>query len=363
MNKLSAFVLTSLVLLSCSKSEVRQPEVKPLMEAVYASGFVVSDEEYQVFSQADGIVQDILQSEGSEVKNGSGLVLLESSQQDARYTIAKETYDLARVNSGKDSPILQEAENNLQNVRSKYKLDSLNFVRFSNLIRQKATTQIEFDRARLTYENSRNDLLSAVKRLERTRNDLTLALQQAENQWKIAAEESGNYLVRSKIDGMVFRITKEKGELVRRGELIAVVGKKEKFHLELSVDELDVKRVKVGQPVIVKIEAYAGQLFHGTLTKVFPLVDIRQQSLKVEASLEENLPGWFSGLAVEANIIIQQKENALVIPKSFLLPGDTVVLQTESGKSRIKIKKGIETLEEVEITEGLTQQSQLILPK
>lgn len=361
MNK--TILLGLLTLAACQKTDSVQPQVKPLMEAVYASGFVVSDQEYQVFSQADGILKEVIKPEGTELKSGEGILVLESQQQDARYAIAQESYKLARKNAGKGSPVLIESENALRNVQSKFKLDSMNFVRFTNLIQQRATTQLEYDRAKLTFENSKNDLLTARKRLERAQNEMSLALQQAENQWKIAAEESGNYIVRSKLDGMVFRITKEKGELVRRGELIAVVGQKEKFHLELSVDELDVKRVKEGQKVIVKIEAYTGQLFHGVITKVYPLVDVRQQSLKVEASLEENLPGWFSGLAVEANIVVQQKDKALVISKSLLLPGDSLWMEDMDGKRKVKVKKGIETLEEVEILEGVTPDTKLISAK
>lgn len=360
MNK-PAILFIACCILSCSQQEVKHPIEKSLIEAVYASGFVVADEEYQVFSQADGIVSEILIAEGGAVNAGDGIVVLESQQQDARYAIAKEAYDLAKLNFSKSSPVLTEAENNVRNVRSKFSLDSLNFVRFTNLIQQKATTQVEYDRAKLTYVNSKNDLQSAIKRLERTKNDLELSLRQAESQWKIAAEESGNYIVKSKIKGMVFRITKEKGELVRRGELIAVVGKKDQFHLALSVDELDVQRVREGQEIVVKIEAYPDQVFNGKVTKVFPMVDTRQQSLRVEASLAESLPGWFSGLAVEANIITQRKEKVLVLPKSLLLKGDSVLVQTETGNQKIKIRKGIETLEEVEIIEGLTAQSILIV--
>lgn len=333
------------------------------MEAVYASGFVVSDDEYQVYSQADGVLKEILSPEGSEVKAGVGLLIIESQQQDARYNIAKETFDLARLNYGPQSPVLAEVENILKSARSKYQLDSVNLGRFTNLLKANATTRVEYDRAKLSHDHARNEWQSAQKRLERTRNEMELAYRQAENQLRIAAEESGNFVVKSKIDGMVFRLAKEKGELVRRGELIAVVGKRDKFHLQLNVDELDVNRVKEGQQIVVEIEAYPDQLFHGQITKIFPLIDVRQQSLRVDASLNENLPGWFSGLAVEANIIIQKKEGALVLPKSLLLPGDSVWISTPDGDRNVKIRKGIETLEEVEVLEGLTADTELIIKK
>lgn len=352
--------LTLLALAGCATKERVRPQVKPLVEAVYASGFVVADNEYQVFSQADGAVKEILVAEGSTIEAGQGILVIESNQQDARYRLAKETYDLARINYGPQSPVLLEAENQVKNMYAKYQLDSMNYVRYQNLWKANATRQVEYDRAELAYTSAANDFQSARKRLERTRNEMALNLQQAESQWRIAAEESGNYVVTSKTAGMVFRITRKQGELVRRGELIAVVGKKDKFHLELSVDELDVSRVQEGQPIWVKIEAYGDKLFEGKVTKVYPLIDVRQQSLKVDAALLQQLPGWFSGLAVEANIVVQQKDNALVLPKAMLLPGDSVAVWLEGETKKVKVERGIETLEEVEIKSGITAETQLV---
>jgi HlyD family secretion protein len=169
----------------------------------------------------------------------------------------------------------------------------------------------------------------------------------------IASDESGRYIVRSDVDGIVLMTAKDKGELIRRNEVIGVVGKSNTFYFQLNVDELDVQRVKQGQDVLVKIDAYPGKTFKATVTKVYPMVDRRQQAVRVDAELKEPLPGAFSGLALEANIIIRRKENAIVIPKSKLLPGDTVLIQTDDGAKKIKVSKGIETLDEVEITEGL----------
>src|SRR4029077_6617699 len=113
--------------------------------------------------------------------------------------------------------------------------------------------------------------------------------------------------------------------------------------------EMDIRKVKEGQEVWVKIDAFADQTFHATVTKVHPLVDSRQQSVRVDADFKEPLVRGFSGLAVEANIVIQKKEKALVIPKSVLLTGDSVLIETKDGKKKVKIKKGIETLDEVEV--------------
>lgn len=327
--------------------------MKPLMEAVYASGFVVSRDEYQIFSQAEGYLADKLVEEGQAVKKGDALFVLESGQQSARYSIAKETYALAEKNYRDNSPVLRELKAAMESAKTKLEFDSLNFVRYSNLIKTNATSQSEYDRIKLLHENSQNDFILQKSRYERTKNQVFLDYQNAKNQLLIASDESGRYIVRSEVDGLVYMTAKEKGELVRRNELVAIVGKKDAFYVQLNIDELDVQKIKEGQTVLVKIDAYPQKIFNATISKVFPMVDRRQQSVRADATLSEQLPANFSGLALEANIIIRQKDQAIVIPKSKLLPGDSVLIKTDDGNAKIKVTKGIETLDEVEILDGL----------
>lgn len=354
LKKISYLVLMSALLYSCGNGqEGAKPELKPLMEAVYASGFVVSKDEYEVFAQVEGYLAEKLVSDGEAVKKGDPLFVIESGQQSARYQMAKETFAVASRNYREDSPVLRELKAATEAAYSKMQFDSLNFVRYSNLIKSNATSQAEFDRIKLSYENSQNEYVLQSSRFRRTKDQVYLDWQNAKNQLVIAGNESGRYIVRSEVDGIVLMTAKEKGELIRRSEMIGVVGKKNAFYLELSVDELDVQRVREGQDVFVKIDAYPDKTFKATITRLYPMVDRRQQAVRVDAALNDSLPGWFSGLALEANIIIRKADQAIVIPKSKLLPGDSVMVGTEDGARKIKVQKGIETLDEVEITEGL----------
>ncbi len=338
----------------------KNPELKPLMEAVYASGFVVSKNEYQVFAQVEGYVTEIVAAEGSAVKKGDVIFIIESQQQNARYRIAREAYDMASQNYQNGSPVLNEVEAAVRSAAIKAQYDSVNLIRFSNLLKQNATTQAEYDRIKLAYENSKNDVLLQRSRYGKVKNQLFLDLRNAENQRKISSDESGRYFVRSEVDGRVYKILKEKGELARRNEAVAVIGSEDSFYLQLNVDEMDIRKVAAGQEVFVKIDAFADQTFHARVTEVHPLVDSRQQSVRVDADFTGPLLRGFSGLAVEANIVIQKKEKALVIPKSALLPGDSVLVETKDGNQKVKIKKGIETLDEVEVLEGLGTESRLL---
>lgn len=343
-----------LPILACQNNhEFLKPQVKPLVEAVYASGFVVAKDEYEVFSQAEGYLSEKLVMDGEEVRRGDPLFVIESDQQSSRSRLAKENYDMAMSNYGQNSPVLEELKSAIQTSRTKMQFDSLNYVRYSNLLRSNATTRSEYDRMKLLFDNSRNEYALQKSRYEKTRNQLYIEVQNAKSQLQIASNESGRYTIRSQVDGKVFKTMKEKGELVKRNEAVAVIGKDSLFYLELNVDELDVQRVRPGQDVIVKIDAYPDRIFHARVSKIYPMINKQQQSIRVDADFTELLPGGFSGLALEANIVIRQKEKALVIPKAVLLPGDSLIIKTAEGIRKIKVVRGIETMDEVEIAEGL----------
>lgn len=331
--------------------------MKVLREAVYASGFVVSKNEYQVFSQVDGYITEILAKEGDAVKKGQPIFVIDSKQQNARYNIALETYNQAAKNNREDSPAMLEAKAAITTALAKCKFDSTNFIRFTNLIKNNATTQNEYDRSKLNFENSRNDLQLQRNRLKKLRDQLALDLKNIENNLKITTEESGRYRVHSEIDGRLYKTLKEQGELVRRSEAIAIIGSANEFYLQLTVDEVDTQKLKTGQRVAVKVDAFGDKIFDAIVSKIYPLVNGRDQSVRVDAVFTSPFADAFSGLAVEANIIIREKDKALVIPKSLLLPGDSVIVKSNGSKKKVKITRGIETLDEVEVLDGIDSTS------
>jgi HlyD family secretion protein len=347
----------------CSGPQVQQPEVKPLLEAVYASGFVTARDEYDVISQAEGYLSEQLVGIGEKVEKGQAILILEGKQEGARLEIATATLAMARRNAGPDSPVLNELSAIVSTAASKKSFDSLTYERYKNLSKQNSTTRIDLDRTRLAAEASANDHRAALSRLDKAREQVKLDLQQAFRQYEIASAESGRFIVKAEANGNLLSLSKEKGELVRRGEQIAVVGDNTKFELRFSVDEMDVSRVKPGQDVVVKIDAFGDRIFNGRVSKVHPYINTREQSMRVDASLLDADTALYSGLGAEGNIIIRRKESALVIPKGLLLPGDSVLVAVDGEPQKLKVVPGISTLDEVEILRGLDKSSQLIVSK
>ncbi|MFO0506348.1 MAG: efflux RND transporter periplasmic adaptor subunit, partial [Chryseotalea sp.] len=156
---------------------------------------------------------------------------------------------------------------------------------------------------------------------------------------------------------------KEKGEWVRRGESVAIIGQANSFFLTLQIDEIDINKVKVGQNILVKADAFPDKIFKARLAKIYPLVDVRQQALQVDAELIDALPQSFSGLAVEANIIIRENAKALTVPTQAILPGDSVWVEEKGKPLKKKVLTGIRTFDEVEIVNGVDSQTVVLIKK
>jgi HlyD family secretion protein len=316
-----------------------------------------------VFALSDGILSKKLAEEGTTVEPGQVMFVIDNDEQHARQQAAQQIYETAKSNYTNTSPALQEAETALLSAQRKLTNDSLQFERMRDLLASKAISQAEFDKASLAYQLAQNDAAAAQKRYQKTKRQLFVELQNAESQYKVNTKQQSNYFIRSAVQGMVYEVYKSQGEVVRRNDALALVGDGRTVYLKLSVDELDVNKLRTGQQVLVKIDMYKDRVFKAAVSKIYPMLNKQDQSFRVDAVFQDTVPTSFAGLTVEANIIISQKERALVIPKALLGQGDSVNIKSSNGVQKVKIQRGIENFEFVEILSGLDENTELVTKK
>lgn len=349
------------ILLSCGKKEkIFNLEKRTLVETVYASGSIVPKNEYKVYALGDGIITKEFVKEGEEVKAGQALFNIKSEAQKARLESAKTNLNIAEQNIGYNSPILNEVQIALRTAQIKFQQDSLNFIRYKNVFEAKAMSTSEFDKVKLTYELSRNELKARAETYRKIRNQISAEYQNALSQYRISAEDESNYLISSRIDGILYKVFFKEGELIRKSERIAIIGEKNQFVIELNIDETDIAKIKIGQEVWIKIDVFGDKIFKAKINKIYPQINPTEQSFQVDAIFEGEVPLSLSGLSVEANILIQKKEGAWVIPKRLLVGKDSVWVRKEGKKQKIKIQKGIENYDFVEIMDKLDAQTEIL---
>lgn len=348
---------------ACKKTKTVKAERKAITEAVYASGFLVPKNEYKVYALADGYITGKYKEAGDSVKKGEAILQVQNDATVAKLGASSSAYDLAKNNASDNSPVLADLKNKIKSAEAKARNDSLNYVRFKNMFDANAVTKAQLDQAALAYEVSGNDLKSAREQLSRTKDQLQQELRNAQSTLAASGLEAGNYTVRSMMDGVVYDISKELGEAVRRNDMIALVGESGSKLLQLSVDQQDIDRIKLGQEVIVKMDISGNKIYKARVSKIYPNMNQNDQSFKVEAEFTEDYDLPFVHTSLEANIIISKKDNALVIPRGVLQGEDEVDIKGTAMNKRVKIKIGMQNLESVEVLEGVSETDEIVIPK
>ncbi len=360
---LAVVVLVAGILLavSCQKdAQVASPELRPLTEAVYASGNLYPDEEYKVFANVNGYLTKAFVSEGDSISKNMPLFLVNGPNREVDEQAALAIYEISRENASRNAPALQELETRLQSALLKAKNDSLQAKRFDTLFESKAVSKSEWERVKLQYEVSDNEVRQLKAQIKNRRNAANIDLQQAQSQYLKARNNQKDGILFSFLDGRIYEIYKQPGDAVHSNEPIAMAGSNH-FIARLSVDEGDYSKVKTGQKVLITFDAMPDKIFPAHIDKIYPKLNRVEQSFRADAIFEEPVPMEIYGLNLEANIVIKETPKALTIPRTALLHGDSVWIEKDGKEMKIAIQTGLSDRNHVEVLEGLDVHAKLII--
>jgi multidrug efflux pump subunit AcrA (membrane-fusion protein) len=356
---LPLLLIIGLLLTACSEeTETIHPTVETITESIYASGVIKSDHQYQVFATVNGIVDQVLVEDGDTVRKGQPLIVLSNTAQRLNTENAELAASFYDFNANQEK--LNDAQQAISLSRGKMLNDSSLYFRQLSLWKQNVGTKVELEQRELAYENSRNSYQSAIVRYNDLKRQLAFQANQSKKSLLISRELEGNYTLRSDLDGVVYSLNKEKGELVGPQTPVAVIGDANQFVLEMQVDEYDITQIRKGQKVIVSMDSYKDQVFEASVTRISPMMNERTKTFTVEARFVKQPPVLYPNISFEASIVLRTKEKALLIPRSFLQDNNMVVL---SDGRKVKVTTGLKDYRKVEILSGLKPEDELIIPE
>lgn len=355
-------LLIILIFTACNyqqKAEQTKPRISDITESVYASVTVRPNTTYYPQSARSALIEEIFIKEGELVKKGDVLCRLSvSADIDNRLTQAELNLEEAKSNYLGKNNLLRNIETELASVRQQLALDSTNLARQERLWKQNIGKKVDYDRASRTYQAT----LSQLKVLQYTRSQ---SLTNLENNYKKARslvkterEQLADFQILAKMDGKVYRVHKEIGELISPQEQLAEIGSAEDFVLEMDIDEVDITKIAIGDTVIIALEAYPNEVFPAQLASIAPKKDELTQTFRVESQFLQKPPKLYNGLSGEANIVTDTRKNALIIPTAYLLDGNRVL--TQGGETEVKV--GVKNMEFVEILAGIDTSTVVLKP-
>lgn len=356
---LPALLITGM-LAGCGGGNGAQPQHKNIIDAVFASGSITTENEYDATANMEGYISKSYVLEGDSVNAGQSLFRLSNDVQQTQVDNALANYRYARADDAANSPKIQQLQLQIKQAEDKLATDSVNYARYASLVKTKAVSRVDYDNARLTYQNSRNNLGVLRQSLADTKRSLALNVENTKAQLEIQKQNNNYYDLKAVATGKVMQIFRKDGDYVKKGDMIAKIGTG-KIVARLLIAEEDIQRVKTGQKTYISLNSERDNLLPACISKIYPSFDQTDQAFTADATFDKVPAGIKDGTQLQANIIISQKSNALVIPTQYLLPGDSVLLK--NGKKKIHVQTGIRTLEYTEITGGLPADATIILPK
>ena len=180
-------------------------------------------------------------------------------------------------------------------------------------------------------------------------------------QFSSADDANENNFIRSDCNGVIYQTMIEQGEVVHLNEPLALVGDAQNRIVQLAVDQQDINKIKPGQLVLVKTDITGDTIYKASVIKIYSLMNETQQSFRVDATFNENFSYPFIHNAVEANIVVNEKKNALVIPRNAIEGKDSLWIKTNDKTQKIKVETGITSTDYIEIVNGIVENTQVVI--
>ncbi|MFD2872887.1 efflux RND transporter periplasmic adaptor subunit [Mucilaginibacter ximonensis] len=355
-------LLSLISLIACKKQRITYPRRIAIVQTVYASGKVMADSEYTVGALVSGTIVRKAVREGDQVHKGQVIYILRHTAPSAKMEAASTTLLNARENVSVNSRVLSDLKIAVQNADLKFSNDSLLYKRYENLWAQNIGTKMNLDNARTQYELSYNQKRSAREKYRSTMNDLQVTMKNAQSLAAGSRTELENYFIRAESSGTVYQLLKEQGEAVKMNEPVALLGRSGRRIIRLSVDQEDISQIKTDQLVLLKTDASGERIYQAKVSRIYPVMNEADQTFQVDALFTGGADPVYIHSSVEANIVIAKKNNCLTIPVTMLLPGDSIYVR-ENGRVITKpVKTGLRTVDEVEITHGVTPHTAIVAP-
>jgi HlyD family secretion protein len=316
-----------------------------------------------------------------KAKGDIALAQQEVKKNDDYYTwskrLAQEKY-LSTTQLQADELTLRKSELNLTVANN-----SLNLLEKYTYQRDLAQLQSDVNQAAAALDRAK-----AKARANTAQAEAMLAAHEQEYQHNLDMltrldDQIGKGKIYAPTEGMVIYATSSRGggfhddrqpladgvEVWQRQELI-YLPRSSSTVAEVDLHEVNLQKVRVGLPAVVTVEALPGRKLMGTVTRIAPLADAQSMWMnpdlkvyKTEIALDVNDPSLRSGMNCRAEIIVEQRADAIHVPVQAVarVGGQPTVsvLKADGQTEERKVEIGLNDNSMVEIVNGL-QENELV---
>lgn len=275
----------SLVLIGCGNGHKGAIEASGTLEAV----------EVKVSAKVPGQIEQLFVDDGSQVKQGDTLAILDHSTQQLQWNQAQAGVSLADAQyhlllNGARSEDIQQAADALKQLESSSKIATDDYIRMKDLFASKSISRKQFDDAESRYIITKAQLNSAKENLKKMHSfarpeDLEAAkarLDQAKASADLLRKQINDAFIVAPVAGTVTNKPVEIGELVGIGSTIVAISRLQTLNLMIYVSDNELGKVKLNGTADIVIDTFPDKSFPGRVVYISPIAEFTPKNVQTK---------------------------------------------------------------------------------
>ena len=348
-----------------------------LVSTLPTNGKVEPFEWTTVRAEVAGVIDRVNIHDGQAVRQGATIATLRLSGSEptlaaAEAQIARANAQLADIERGGRSVELGEIDSSLQRARFQKETAQRDLDSLTRLVEKHAATKAEADAARNKVAAAQLEIDALTQRRKALigSSDRSVAeamLREGQTAAAVAKARAAQTEIRSSLSGIAYSVPARAGAYVNAGDPIANVGRLDKLRIRVYVDEPELGRIAIGQPVTISWDALPGFTWTGAVDKTpTEVVTLGTRQVgEVRCTIENTDGKLVPGTNVNAEIRTNVAPSALTVPKECVRrEGDqtgALVLIGDRVSWR-KISLGASSATRTQVASGLNEGDAVALP-
>jgi membrane fusion protein, multidrug efflux system len=277
---------------------------------IEAVGSLRSDESVMIRPEIPGRVAEILFDEGAKVERGKPLVRLDASVAKAQLAQQAASVTLSRANQERATDLMTKGAGSAR-------------------AHDEALARMRADEAALALAQATLDKSTLI----------------------------------APFDGVLGLRRISVGDYVNPGQDIVNIEKLDTMKVDFRIPEIFALQLKVGQSIVVTLDAITGKTFEGSVYAIDPALDPNGRAVILRARTANRDGLLRSGMFARVVLLLEDSAQRILVPESALVPvgQEHFVFQVVEGKANLsKVTIGQRRAGEVEVADGLSQDAVIV---
>jgi RND family efflux transporter MFP subunit len=342
-----------------------------LDEALDYTGTTQPFQEVSLRSQVEGQLLSLSVDVGDPVATGQILGQVDAAVLQALVNAARAELAARQSEVAQAEAAVSDARAQVERARAEMLQAQADANRLQGLVADGAVTAQQAEQAQTAFLATEQVLRSAEEQV-RTRQQAVIAAQgrvAAQAALVAQAEERRSQATMvSPLNGVVLDKVLEPGNLVQPGTEVLKLGDFSAIKVVVQVSELDLAQLQRGQAAQVSLDAFPGESWSGSITRISPVADATARLVPIEVTIPNRDRRIGSGLL--ARVSFTSGDSVLILPEQALaitpdLPEPTVFVLDESQDAPTVHARPVETGDrangQVEILAGLSPGERVVI--